>query len=77
MSAVRLLTEKKSENCLRGPQESPTLGLREGENDTDPGQDDKGEHMVRVRGRVLNMELIEAKAYRDLNWNFRPAFTWH
>ena len=68
--------EKKSDNGLHGPQEGTTSGLREGKNDTDPGQDVEGEHTY-VRGRVPIMELVEAIAYRDLNWNLGPSLMWH
>ena len=71
------MEKKKSDDCLRGPQEGTASGLREGKYDTDPGQDVEGEHTVRVRGRVPIMELVEAMAYRDLNWNLGPSSTWH
>ena len=45
-------------------------------NDADPGQDVEGEHTY-VRGRVPIMELVEAIAYRDLNWNLGPFLMWH
>jgi hypothetical protein len=55
-------------NHVALPTDALKPGLREGKNDTDPGQDVEGEHTY-VRGRVPIMELVEAKAYRDLNWN--------